>query len=291
MRLRALAGALACCGLALCGCGGGEDPAAAGDGGLGVVTTSYPLQYLAEQVGGERARVENLIAPGADAHDADVSPRQLAQVVDADVVVHLSGLQPAVDDVLGTRPPEHLVDAAAVADLDRDPHFWLDPLRMAQVGRDVAAELGEVDPDGAAAYEESAERLAADLQALDGEFEQALAGCAGATLVTSHEAFAYLAERHDLRQVGIAGIDPGVEPSPARVRDVLGVVREGGVSTIFFEATANPAVAELLAEELGVATAVLHPIERVAEDQTYPQLMRENLAALRAGLPCARPAG
>ncbi|WP_432521344.1 metal ABC transporter solute-binding protein, Zn/Mn family [Kineococcus sp. SYSU DK006] len=290
MRLRALAGALACCGLALCGCGGGEDPAA-GDGGLDVVTTSYPLQYLAEQVGGERARVQNLLAAGADAHDADVSPRQLAEVVDADVVVHLSGLQPAVDDVLRTRPPEHLVDAAGVADLDRDPHFWLDPLRMAQVGRDVAAELTEVDPDGAAAYAESAERLVTDLEALDGEFERALAGCAGAVLVTAHEAFAYLAERHDLRQVGIAGIDPGVEPSPARVRDVLSVVREDGVSTIFFEATANPAVAELLAEELGVATAVLHPIERVAEDQTYPQLMRENLAALRAGLPCARPAG
>ena len=57
--------------------------------------------------------------------------------------------------------------------------------------------------------------------------------------------------------------------------------------TVFFEATTSPQVAGTLAEDLGVATAVLHPVERVAEDETYPSLMRENLSALADGLACS----
>ncbi|WP_328295041.1 zinc ABC transporter substrate-binding protein [Kineococcus sp. NBC_00420] len=268
--------------LLLAGC----SPAAGEEEGLTVVTSSHPLEFVATAVAGDRAAVTNLVAPGADSHDADVSTRQLATLVDADVVVHLSTLQPAVDDVLASRPPEHLVDAARYADLEDDPHFWLDPTRLARVGHDVAAELSAVDPAGADDYRAGAARLDSRLGDLDARYRDALAGCAGAALVTSHEAFGYLAQRYDLRQIGIAGVDPSVEPSPARLRDVVRVVRENPVETIFFEASANPAVAELLATELGVATAVLHPVERVEADQDYLSLMEENLRALSSGLDC-----
>ncbi|MBB2902083.1 zinc transport system substrate-binding protein [Kineococcus radiotolerans] len=294
MRSALLGGAAAL--VLLAGCGGSssaEDPAAGGDGaggardGLTVVTTSHPLEYVASTVAGDRAAVSNLVAPGADSHDAEISTRQLADVTGADVVVHLSGLQPAVDDALSTRPPAHLVDAARYADDERDPHFWLDPVRMADLGEDVAAELSEVDPDHAAAYAAGAGELRQRMEALDADYAGALAGCRDAALVTSHEAFGYLAGRYGLRQVGIAGIDPSVEPSPARIRDVLEVARENAVTTIFFESTANPAVAEKLAAELGVRTAVLHPVERVDADEDYLGLMRENLDALRSGLACS----
>jgi zinc transport system substrate-binding protein len=254
--------------------------------GLTVVTSSHPLEFVAAAVAGDRAVVENLLAPGADSHDADVSTRQLASLVDADLVVHLSTLQPAVDDVLASRPPAHLVDAARHADLGDDPHFWLDPTRLARLGHDVAAELSVVDPAGAEQYRAAADALDARLSSLDDRDRTALTGCEGEALVTSHEAFGYLAQRYGLRQVGIAGVDPSVEPSPARLRDVIAVVRENSVSTIFFEATANPAVAELLATDLGVRTAVLHPVERVEAGQDYLSLMEENLGALSAGLDC-----
>ncbi|PRY14707.1 metal ABC transporter substrate-binding protein [Kineococcus rhizosphaerae] len=268
----------------LAGCGApatGEQ-----DGRLSVVTTSHPLEFVAAAVAGGRADVANTVTPGADSHDADLSTRQLADLVDADVVVHLSSMQPAVDAALSSRPPEHLVDAAAYADLDRDPHFWLDPTLMADLGDDVADEVTEVDPAGEQDYRAGAAALRQRMTDLDADYADALAPCRGAALVTSHEAFGYLADRYGLRQVGIAGIDPSVEPSPARVRDVLAVARENSVQTIYFEASANPAVAEKLATELGVRTAVLHPVERVDEGEDYLGLMRQNLAALRDGLTC-----
>ena len=269
-----------------CSAGGQAQARDAGADGLEVVTSSYPLEFVAAAVAGDRARVSNLTPPGADSHGLELSPQQVGRLGEADVVVHLSGLQPAVDEALDQQAPERVVDAAALADLDGDPHFWLDPRRLARLGHDVADELADLDPAGADGYATAAERLETDLSALDAEYRTALAGCRGAVLVTSHEAFGYLAAEHGLEQVGIAGIDPHVEPSPARVREAVDVVEDRGVRTVFFEASTSPAVAETFAADLGVGTAVLHPIERVTPGQDYLGLMRDNLEALRTGLAC-----
>jgi zinc transport system substrate-binding protein len=188
--------------------------------------------------------------------------------------------------VLEQQPPTHLVDAAAVADLDGDPHFWLDPLRLAEVARDVGAALTDLDTAAAEDVEARVARVESTLAALDAEYATALAGCRGATLVTGHEAYGYLAERHGLRQVGIAGIDPTVEPSPARLREVAETVRRTGARTVFFDAAASQATAAALADDLGVTTDVLHPLERVAPGEDYLDLMRQNLSALHQGLVC-----
>jgi zinc transport system substrate-binding protein len=286
MSRTALAAALFAAPLALAACAGGGGEGAGADDGLLVVTSSYPLQFVVGQVGGSRVQVENLTASGADSHATELTPGRLVTLAEADLVVHLSGMQAGVDDALAVQRPEHLLDAAPLADLDGDPHFWLDPGRMSTLARQVADELSALDPDGAARYTAAADRLVGNLDELDAEFDAALSGCSGATLVTAHEAFGYLADAYGLEQVGIAGIDPHVEPSPARVRDVIEVVRDRDVRTVYFEAAASAGVARTLAEDLGTATAVLHPIERVSEGETYPELMRENLAALEAGLTC-----
>ncbi len=274
------------------GCGAAGGPG--GSDATQVVASSYPLAFVVERVAAERigsgdVALENLVPPGADSHDLELSPQQVAGLGAADLVVHLGGLQPAVDSALEQDPPEHLVDTERLADLGADPHFWLDPVRMVEVTREVAEELAHVDPDGADSYASAAADLEEDLRALDAEYAEALAGCAGATLVTSHEAFGYLADRYGLEQLGITGIDPHVEPSPARLREVVRTVSGRGVETVFFEAAAGEGVAAALADDLGVRTGVLHPIERVggdAEDADYLGLMESNLAALRDGLAC-----
>jgi zinc transport system substrate-binding protein len=274
------------------------------DDTVDVLTSFYPLQYVAEQVGGEHVNVTNLTPAAADPHSLELSPARVREIGDAELVVYLSGMQPATDEAVQANPPERLLDTAEAAGLEAgpnggvaapsgsealDPHFWQDPIRLADVARSVAAELSDADPDHAADYAANAQGLVAELDTLDQDYRDGLAQCVGATLVVSHEAFGYLAERYDLVQVGISGIDPEAEPSPARLRAVRSVVQADDVQTVFFEVITSPKVTKALAEDLGIDAAKLDPIEGQADPTTdYMDIMRENLAALEAGLVCER---
>jgi zinc transport system substrate-binding protein len=89
--------------------------------------------------------------------------------------------------------------------------------------------------------------------------------------------------------VGIAGISPETEPSPARLAEIADFVRANGVTTIYYETLVDPKVANTIAAETGATTAVLDPIEGLAEGSTqdYVSLMLANLAAIQSGQGCA----
>jgi zinc transport system substrate-binding protein len=300
--------------LALAACSSGA--AGDDDGTVRVLASFYPLQYVAQQVGGEHVRVDNLTPPAAEPHDLELSPAQVREIGTADVVLYLSGFQSAVDEGVEARRPEHVLDAADVVTLaahasageeaeehsaddghdheslgDLDPHFWTDPNLLAELAGPVAEQLSAADPEHAADYEAGAAALEQTLADLDAEYTESLAACSGATLVTSHTAFGYLAERYGLEQVGISALDPEAEPSPARLREIGAVVQANGVSTLFSETLVSPKVTETLAADLGVATAVLDPLEGLSEDalasgEDYVSVMQSNLETLQQGLVC-----
>jgi len=301
---------------------------------LTVLTSFYPLQFVASEVAGDRANVINLTPPAADPHDLELSIAAANQINTADVVVTLGGFQPAVDQAIEARNPARVVDAAEYVDLlpasggghthgadgthadgthdddhapdanddtaghghghshdigGYDPHFWLDPIRLASLAEPIATALSEAAPDYADYFHANAESLVERLTELDAEFKAGLAPFAGAKLVTSHEAFAYLAARYGLTQVGISGIDPDIEPSPARLREIADVVRENNVGTIFYETLLSPRVVQTLASDIGVQAAVLNTVEGLTTQEQnagedYFSIMRANLATLKEHL-------
>ena len=165
-----------------------------------------------------------------------------------------------------------------------DPHMWHDPELMAQVGEAIAERLGTLVPEQKQTFTDAATTLRTELEELDTELKTAFDGASGSkTFVTSHTAFAYLAHRYNLHQVGISGVDPETEPSPARLLEVEQTVKDEGVSTIFFETTASPKVAESLAQNLGVTAEELDNLEtQLSPDADYPAVMRENCEKLVA---------
>ena len=132
-----------------------------------------------------------------------------------------------------------LLDTEGLALLsDEDPHVWLDPIRYAEIARRIATAL-----ESPAA----AEPFAAELEALDEEFSRGLADCERRELVTSHEAFGYLAERYGLEQIAVTGLSPEAEVDPGRLEDVVDAVRENGATTVFVEPLVSPRIAETVA--------------------------------------------
>jgi zinc transport system substrate-binding protein len=251
-----------------------------------VVASFYPLAYAAEEVGNGGVDVENLTPAGAEPHDLEVSPQDVAAIREADLVLLLGdGFQPQLEDAAGTgKKVLRLLDTPGLAlRPDGDPHVWLDPLRYAKIVGRIGQALQR--PDAAA-------RLQARLRDLDGEYRTGLAHCERHEIVTSHEAFGYLAERYGLEQVAITGLSPEVEPEPAKLQQVIELVRERGVTTIYFETLVSPRIAETVARETGAKTAVLNPIEgltknEISQGENYFSLMRTNLRTLREGLGCS----
>lgn len=283
------AGALASA-LALTACS--QDGA---DASPSVVVSFYPLQFVVENLVGDAATVTNLTAPGVEPHDLELTPQSVGDVADADLVVYLSGFQPAVDDAVDGQATAAL-DVAEAADLSLtttggtlDPHFWLDPNRLAAVADATATSLvdqGILDADTASA---NLNALTDDLDRLDKEFSNGLADCTSRDLVTSHEAFGYLADTYDLTQVGITGLTPEAEPDPQDLAAVTAFVKENDVRTIYYETLVSPDVAETVARETGADVAVLDPLEGLAADAAgddYLTVMATNLTTLRTGQDC-----
>jgi zinc transport system substrate-binding protein len=275
-----------------------------------VVAAFYPLQYVAEQIGGDRASVANLAPPGAEPHDVELSPRQVASIVDADVVVYLSGFQPAVDDAVALEAPRTSYDVSTTVPLlalarevhsgpaipgddddepagAADPHLWLDPTRLAAVARGVATRFAQIDPAGAPGYEARAAQLTVRLAELDEEYRTTLANCKRHEIVVSHAAFGYLAQRYGLHQIALSGLSPDSEPTPQRLAEVAAAARSHNATTIFFESLVSPKVAQAIAGEVGARIAVLDPIEGPPAGD-YLTAMRSNLATLVTALGCVR---
>lgn len=254
-----------------------------------VVAAFYPLQYAAEQVGGDTIAVTNLTPPGVEPHDLELTAAQVAQIAGADLVLYVKGFQPAVDEAIAQQAADHAIDVSSLVPLlGEDPHVWLDPTNMATIGGAVSDRLAEVEPTEATTLAANAATFEASMSALDKDFTEGLATCRSRDLVVSHEAFAYLANAYDMTQIGISGLSPDAEPSPARMKEVADLVTSKAITTIYYESLVDPKVAQTIADETGASAAKLDPLEGLVEGATgdFESIMRENLATLRTGQGC-----
>lgn len=282
MRRVALAAGVALV-LTACGTSGPARPA--------VVASFYPLAEVASRVAGPGVVVRNLTPAGAEPHELELTPRQVDELLDAELVVYMGrGFQPAVSDVLRRRKGASL-DVLRGFGQGADPHVWLDPVLMKDIVASVEAALVRARPDEAAAYARRARAYTDELDGLNEAFAAGLQTCERRIVVTSHAAFGHLAARYGLTQRAIAGVSPEAEPDPRRLAEIADLVTREHVTTVFTETLVSQEVADTLARETGVRTAVLNPLEGLtraerAAGKTYAAVMRDNLAVLRSALSC-----
>ena len=293
------------------------------DGTLTVMASFYPLQYLAEKIGGEHVTVTSLTPAGAEPHDLELSPKTVDALSSADAVIYLAGFQSAVDEAIEQQAPKTVIDVSPAVqlveagvdanhpseeedegtdetqsseadghedhhhDMSTDPHFWLDPVRMANAATLVGDKLAEANPANAEMYKTNAKALKDELTSLGNDLVSKTSTCQIKTFVTAHTAFGYLADRTGLTQVGISGLDPDSSPSPARLAEISQIAKDQGVTTIFTEALIDPKIAQTLADDLGITTAVLDPIESQTDpSKDYSGVMNDNINALTKALNC-----
>jgi zinc transport system substrate-binding protein len=274
---------------------------------ISIVSSFYPLQFVAEQIGGDNVSVSNLTPPGAEPHDLELTPQQTAAIGDAQLVIYLGGFQSAVDEAVKQEASKTSLDAGqglttlapTQSEIDEareegesapvaDPHIWLDPNLMISVAQRVTKKLTALNPGEAKTFAANLTTLTAQLKKVDSDWKAGTKSCDSRDLVVSHEAFGYLVKRYQFKQVGIGGLSPDTEPSAAKVAEVSDFVNENDVKTIYYETLVDPKVAETVATETGANTAVLDPIEGLVQgsSQDYLSIMRTNLSNVKKGQGC-----
>lgn len=288
------------------------------DGKLAVTASFYPMQFLAEKIGGKHVSVTSLTAPGTEPHDLELSPKQTAELGESDAIVYLKGVQPAVDEAVEQSGVQHTADAASFTKLEKhgsevgghdhgdehaeesheghdhgdesglDPHIWLDPVKFAEAAEGVGKTLAAADPDHKADYEKNTAALVKELDKLDQEYKDGLKNRTSDTFITTHAAFGYLAERYGLTEEAISGLDPEAsDVSGSRVKELQALAKEHDVHTVFFETLTSPDMAKTLADDVHAKTDVLDPIEGITKKSRgddYISVMESNLKALQKAL-------
>lgn len=282
-----------------------------------VSATFYPLVYLAEQIGGEKVVVNSVVPNGVEPHDFEPTPQNVIDLRGVKAFIYNGNgfdawaerLKPELESagvvvvaasqaVTAIPFEEGLVDEHEGEEHHEedshgayDPHIWLDPIRARQISELIRDTFIALDPVNADYYRGRSAELATRLGVLHAEYEKKLANCSTRNVVVSHDAFNYLGNRYNLNIQAIAGISPDAEPSIKRLAELAELVKEQKITTIFFETLVSQNLANTLAKETGVVTAVLNPLEGLTADdlaanRNYETIMRDNLQAISTALVC-----
>ncbi|MEC0306501.1 zinc ABC transporter substrate-binding protein [Paenibacillus lautus] len=170
-----------------------------------------------------------------------------------------------------------------------DPHTWVSPKSALVMAENIKNSLVEVDPEHKDGYEQRFEALKEKLVKLDNDFTSELSKMPKKDIVVSHQAFGYLCRDYGLTQHAIMGLSPDAEPRAQDMVNLTKTVKEKEVQYIFFEELVSDKLAKTLANEAGVETLVLNPVEGLTKEQAsagenYFTLMEKNLQNLTKAL-------
>jgi zinc transport system substrate-binding protein len=266
-----------------------------------IVTTFYPMYDFTKNIMGSSKNVGMLIPAGVEPHDFEPSAKDIANITDAAVLIYNSDyfetwipqVKKNIDlkqtEIINATQGIKLMESANESDEHQktfDPHIWLSPrLAMKEVSN-IRDGLIKKFPYKKALLNKNAQRYLKKLTKLDNDYQTAFKNTTHKKFITQHKAFSYLAKDYGLEQVAIAGLSPEEEVSPARLAELKKICKKDDIRIIYFEETASSKLAQTLAEEVEVETAVLNPLEGLTkaeqkEGKDYYSIMKENLKALK----------
>lgn len=283
--------------------------------GLKIYATFYPMRFLVAQIAGDKAEVISLVPAGVEPHDWEPKPRTLAELQTSDLLVYNgAGMESWLVDILPSlekngvktvdtskglellpfneedaHEDEEGEDAHEDEELAFDPHIWVSPVKYKQQAQNVLNALVQIDAQNQSYYQANYDKLAAQLDKLDGDYKQAVAAFDSKVFIVSHSAFQYLANEYGLTQLSIRGVSPQAEPSPAKLAELVEISKENDIKYIFFESLVSPKLSQTLATEVGAETLILNDGQGITEDdikegKSYITIMYENLDNLKKAM-------
>lgn len=261
---------------------------------LRVGVTINSLKDFTEAIGGDKVEVFSIIPDGSDAHDFDPKPKDLSDLINANVFVY-NGLEMEewIDSVLNTVEGKNVKVVEASKGIEPikvleeehihggdDPHVWLSLDNATIQAENIKNTLVETDPSNKEYYEANYEKLKVEFSNLKYEYKDKFKEIKNKDFVTGHAAFAYLCRDFGLTQKSIADVFGQGELTPKSLEALINYSKENNVKVIFSESTASEKEAETLAKEVGAKVEKIYSLETKEDNKSYLEGMKYNLETI-----------
>lgn len=266
--------------------------------GLKVVASFSILGDMASIVGGDKATVTTLVGPDSDAHVYEPKPADAAAMAAADVVlINGLGFEGFIERLAtASRTRATIATASKGIETIAGEHGGVDPHAFQSVPNariyvaNIATAFCAADAAGCNVYKANAAAYDLQLVALDKDIRDAVAAIVQAkrTVITSHDAFGYLAHEYGLVFLAPEGISTDSEASAADVARLIDQIRGAKASALFVENISDPRLVDQISAETGIKVGgALYSDALSAADGpagSYIELMRHNIATIKGAI-------
>lgn len=286
---------IAALGLMLTGCGSNaantsSEGSGSRDGSVRIVTTFYPMYIDAINIakGIDGVTVTNMTKPQTGClHDYQLTTADMKTLEKADILIaNGAGMEGFLDKVIKEQKKLTVIDASKDMELleaggEKNPHLWLSVTADIQQVKNITEQLKKADPKHADAYQANADAYIQKLEALKREMHDTLDKVPHKDIVTFHEAFPYFAKEFGLNIIAVVEREPGSEPTPSELQEVIQQIKPLSTKVLFTEPQYSPSAAQTIARETG---AKIYTLDPVVTGEANPEAMEAYLVTMRKNM-------
>jgi zinc/manganese transport system substrate-binding protein len=276
---------------------------------LNVITSTEDLASLAQEVGGDKIKVESIARGYQDPHFVEAKPSFVLKLNRANLLIVVgrdleigwlpplitqsrnAHIQPGADGYLDASLTAKILElptgqiTRAMGDVHPlgNPHYWLDPENGRRIAKAIQANLSQMDAANASYYTQREADFERRLTDAENRWKSQMAPYKGLKVVTYHRSWPNFADAFGLEVVGYVEPKPGIPPTPQHTLDVIQAMKAQNVKIIMVEPYFDLKTPNSIASATGAKVLVMSPsVGGVKEASDYFKLFDTDIAMLIA---------